>query len=105
MIQNIVCQDSRTFTDPGGLECEMQSSVGAIPPYMGCCNTNLIVGVPANRVQETCINKAGATHEYTLEFLNDQYLDGYKIDLDAIDFSDIIGCQQELEMSFIKRNS
>lgn len=58
-----------------------------------------LVGIPHNRVQEAYPNRnmGGSAAE-----LNARFLRGERIDLDAMDFSDVRGCHQEIEYVFTK---
>ena len=56
-----------------------------------------LVGIPHNVVQRQCPNRnAGGSAEE----LNQMFLDGLRIDLDAMDFSDVCGCHQEIPYVF-----
>lgn len=99
-MQDIVNKEDFDFYDPNSFEGKMQQFLGTTPPIMGCCETNYIVNTPINRVQDTCLNRAGDEHGITAESLNDSYLNGDTINLEAIDFSNIVGCQQELALPF-----
>lgn len=58
-------------------------------PLMGCFEQQKLVGVPVNRVSDnsTCIT--GRFHPQPTKDLNDRFLGGERIDLDALDFT---GC-------------
>ncbi len=101
-MESIMEKDNFDFYDPNSLEHLMQQFLGIMQPLMGCREQNYIVNTPVNRVQDTFLNRAGDTFGVTAEELNDKYLEGYTINLDAIDFSNIVGCQQELELPLHK---
>lgn len=57
-----------------------------------------LVNIVANRVQERYRNRcAGGSPED----LNKRFLNGYRLDLDAIDFSNVIGVHQDIELKFV----
>ncbi len=101
----IIDQENFNFNNPNSFEGDMQQFMELTPPLMACCDVNYLVNNPINRVQDTCLNRAGDEYGITPEELNNRYLDGEVIDLESIDFSNIIGCEQELDMSFIKRTN
>jgi hypothetical protein len=69
-------------------------------PLMMAYPESRLVGIPANRVQTKNPNRHGERHPYLIQDLNDRYLKGERIDLDALDFSDIRGAHQEMELVF-----
>lgn len=71
-----------------------------IPEGMASYTTSVLINSPTNRVQDYAKNLAGQHFGITAERLNQMYLSGKRIDLDAIDFTCIQGCHQELEMKF-----
>ena len=88
------------FNNPNEMEGEMCMNRHIFPSTMGCFDTSYIVNTPINRVQETCLNPFGDKFGISQGKLNTKYLNGTVIDFDKIDFSDIIGCHQELELHF-----
>ena len=67
-------------------------------PLMASYPHSCLVGIPVNRVQHDVPNRAGEKFPYGPDALNARYLRGERIDLDALDFSDIRGAHQELEL-------
>lgn len=89
------------FTTPNWLELMLMGSAEKIGrPYMASFAESHLVGIPANRVQAEMPNRNGETHPYSVQELNHRYLMGERIDLDALDFSDIRGAHQEIPLVF-----
>lgn len=72
--------------------------------YMLAFDESVLINTPLNRVQEVCLNRSGEKFGITPEELNRNLLDGNILSLDKIDFSAIVGCHQELAMTWIKKN-
>jgi hypothetical protein len=87
-----------TFENPNSMEGRLHTHKKAAPPNMACLRHSAVVNTPLNRVQEICKNRAGEQFGMTAEDLNTQFLEGKRIDFEAIDFSNIVGCHQELEL-------
>jgi hypothetical protein len=71
-----------------------------IPAMMAAFEQSVVINTPLNRVQETCLNRAGETFGQSAEEMNKLYLDGNRLDFKSIDFSNIIGCHQELKINW-----
>tara|TARA_Y100001963_G_scaffold157928_2_gene255790 strand:- start:4188 stop:5084 length:897 start_codon:yes stop_codon:yes gene_type:complete len=65
---------------------------------MGCFKKSHVINTPLNRVQETFTNSAGKFFGNTAKELNDRFLEGYRLSLEGMDFSTIIGVHQELKL-------
>lgn len=91
------------FNNPNQQEVAMQPFMNMLPPMMACFQTSVVINTPLNRVQDTCMNRAGENFGQTAEEMNIRYLNGEKLDLDSIDFSNIIGCHQELKINWITK--
>jgi hypothetical protein len=61
-----------------------------------------VVNSPNNRVQNDFQNVSGSQFSFSQEDLNNKYLEGYIIDLKAINFTDIKCPHQELKLSMVK---
>jgi hypothetical protein len=78
---------------------------GALQPYRGeirqiwSYTQSRSVNIPANSISG--ITRAGEVHGYSTKVLNDEYLAGKRIDLDAICDETIVGCHQEIELKLI----
>lgn len=88
------------FNDPNQQEVAMQHNMKMLPPIMTSFEHNVLVNTPLNRVQGTCLNRAGEKHGQSAEDMNTRYLNGEKLDFGSIDFSNIRGCHQELEIKW-----
>lgn len=89
------------FSTPNWLEVMLMQSASEISrPFMSSFEHSHLLGVPLNRVQSDMPNRNGDTHPYSIQELNDRYLSGERIDLDALDFSDIRGAHQEIPLVF-----
>ncbi len=93
----------REFKNPREVESLIVQNIKArhenprkymVAPQQSCVFSNAI-----NCVQSTKV-PAGLFHAVTPETLNEKYLDGYIIDLNAMDFSQIKGCHDELPLAF-----
>lgn len=67
-------------------------------PRLASYERSVLTGVPANRVNETHPNRCGSDPSRTAAFLNDRYLSGERIDLDALDFSTVSAAHQEIDL-------
>lgn len=89
------------FTTPNWLELMLMRAAPSIDKsWMVCSLESHLVGIPANRVNTDMPNRNGDFHPYSVQELNDRYMCGERIDLDALDFSDIRGAHQEMELLF-----
>lgn len=84
---------------------ELESRIAlAAPLLLGCrpwfasYRQSVVTGIPANRVNETHPNRCNEDPAFSPSALNDRYLAGERINLDAIDFTGIRGAHQELEL-------
>jgi len=59
-----------------------------------------LVNSPINRVQETFQNLSGMKYRYSVEDLNEMYLDGLILNLEKMNFNEITGCHQEIQPFF-----
>ena len=62
--------------------------------------TSALINSPNNIVNTTFQNISGEKFNFTPKELNDKYLSNQIIDFDLLDFSNIVGCHQELEFKF-----
>lgn len=86
------------------LECKMSDYIRSTNnrPFTICPKQSWLVNSPSNMVSDGPYLKNGVQHKFTVEELNQKYLDGYKIDVEAIDPNSIHSVQQELAFQFIK---
>ena len=75
---------------PNVLESTIQRFWTSGPNFIIAPEHSVVVNSPNNRVQETHNNnKSGEVHDYSSEFLLEKYESGARINLDALDFSNI----------------
>lgn len=87
--------EDRHFSTPNHLEeILMSQKIGR--PLMASYPHSCLVGIPANIVNTTHPNRHANSHSPA--DLNAAYLEGKRLDLDALDFSDIRGAHQELDL-------
>lgn len=65
---------------------------------------NVLVNTPNNIVNDTHPNRKGESYGVDAKELNDKFLAGEIIDLDKMDFSNIVGCHQEIEYKYINKD-
>ena len=63
-----------------------------------------LVNSPINRVQETFHNLSGMKYGYSVEDLNEMFLDDVCFDFNKMKFNEITGCHQEIQ-PFFKLNA
>ena len=83
---------------PNEFEAKLQRFWFDIPPLMASLKTSCVVNSPNNRVQNTIKNRHGDEFSYDAQFLNEKFLGGYRINLDHIDFPEIVCPHQELDI-------
>jgi hypothetical protein len=96
--------DEFEYDNPNSFEGRIQRFNDKLSDQMSCFTQSHIVNTPLNRVQETCTNIAGKYYPAGAAELNDHWLDNYRINLQKMDFSNIIGCHQELQLVLGKEN-
>lgn len=88
------------FTNPNTLESELQVFDNFPRNLMTSFKHNVLVNSPTNVVQEVYENRNGEIYGVSTEELNQRFLRGEFIDLNLMDFNNIVGCHQELEYKF-----
>ena len=73
-----------------------------LKPNICCLEISSVVNTPLNLVGSSQ-NRAGEHFGVSLEELNTIYIRGSRISLEDMDFSDIMGCHQELPIKFKDR--
>lgn len=89
-----------SFHNPNTLEGHLQMFDSLPREKMCAYETSRIVGVPNNRVNDTHPNLHSQEHGMSVDVLNNKLIAGNKIDISKLDFSNIIGCHQEIEYKF-----
>jgi len=87
-----------TFCNPNELEHKIAAKIhgNGVLAFSG---HSCVVSIPANVVTDWPKgNRHAASH--SAEKLNQRYLAGARIDLEAMDFSNVVGCHQEIEYCF-----
>jgi len=73
------------------------------PEYMTAPRHSCCVSLPHNRVSSSSGCRTGSNPLWQPDSLRDLYLDGYRIDLDRMDFTNIVGAHQEVPLAFTRR--
>jgi len=71
-----------------------------IGPYMMSFKHSIAVNIPVNLTAGGYADNWGHFHQYSLECLNDKFLEGHPIDLESLKFDDIHMSHHELELVF-----
>lgn len=90
------------FSNPNTLEANLQVFDNYPKEIMVAYKSSVLVNSPNNIVQNTFQNIKGEVFNFSTKELNDKYLSQEILDIDLIDFSNIKGCHQELELKFKK---
>jgi len=91
-----------SFSNPNTYEASLQIFDNFPRNKMWSYKHSVLVNSPSNIVQSTFQNRKGETYGISTKDLNDAFLSGRFIELDKIDFSNIVGCHQELELPLTK---
>lgn len=97
MIENLVS----TISFEGGpnwLEINLQSKKDVIPNTVVSPINSSIVNIPVNIVSEFKTNRC--SNAFSVEILNNMFLEGKRIDLDKMDFNGIVSAHQEIGYEF-----
>ncbi len=87
-----------SFGNPNELESALQAYGDELPPRMASFRHSRVVSIPANIVNETFANRHADAH--SAAELNERFLRGERIDLEAMDFSHVTACHQEIPFVF-----
>lgn len=88
------------FANPNQLEEELHYRRYLAPPTMLSFLESCLVSVPANIVSSTHRNRASQNEAWSPNVLNARFLDGERIDVDAMDFSAVRSAHQEIPLAF-----
>jgi hypothetical protein len=91
------------FDTPNNFEQSDSFNRQTAPPFMARLDKSVVVNDPINIVGSSK-NKAGEVYGIELRELNRLFLSGRFIDLDAMDFSNVKGCHQEIQYHFESKN-
>lgn len=99
-IYNMLCK--LNFKDPNTLEYELQKFNSSIHDYMLSFEHSRLVGVPINAVTKTAKNPHSTQYTYNPNILAQMFIDGFRIDISKLDFSNIYSAHQEIQLIFKK---
>lgn len=85
------------FSSPNFLEGNLEKYKRSYSS-MACQELSCIVNSPLNRVQDVFTNYFSQRYYQDPEKVNKMFLDGYRYNLNKIDFSNICGCHVELDL-------
>lgn len=88
------------FKTSNELESKMQNYVYDID-VIRSYKQSVAFNIPCNNM--STVTKHGEKFPYSLKYLNDNYLNGERLDLMAISKNNILGCHQEVELLWEKR--
>jgi hypothetical protein len=88
------------FTNPNTFEAALQIFESFPKNKMTSFPESVLVNTPNNIVNTSFANRNGLTHGADVKELNKNYLAGSVIDLESMDFSNVIGCHQEIEFKY-----
>jgi len=100
--------DQVRFQNPNTFESVLQKTWQYSPRRVevkklcACLDEQKIVHSLNNRVQDIFRNKFGEVYPFSAKDMNEAYLSGKVVDLEALDFSEVDGLHKEIE--FILRN-
>jgi hypothetical protein len=88
------------FTNPNTFEASLQIFESFPKFKMASFDNSVLVNTPNNIVNTSFANRNGLTFKSDVLDLNNDYLEGKIIDMESMDFSEIIGCHQEIEFKY-----
>jgi len=94
--------ENMPFTCPTELEGHFHLRRAAFRRYMLSFKESTLLNIPTNRIQTLSPNPFGSTYNYTAEFLNQTYLDGYVIVSKSIYNTPMRMGNEERELKFEK---
>jgi len=97
-IVTLICKAG--FNDPNELERELHFSRYRVPRFMASFRQSSVVAVPVNVVTSSIVNRSGGDPSLAPDALNDRFLRGARIDLERLDFRNVRGAHQEIELVF-----
>jgi hypothetical protein len=91
------------YTNPNLFEA-MLSNFSRNEMIISSYQNSKLVNSPINRVQNTFHNLSGIKYKYSVEDLNEMFLDDVSFDFNKMKFNEITGCHQEIQ-PFFKLNA
>ena len=92
------CPEKKWKQTPNELEGALQRFWTTTPNCIVSPSHSRVVNSPNNRVQESHNNVSGLSHSYSAEYLLGKYMNGSRINLDHLDFSDIKCPHTEIDL-------
>lgn len=91
--------ESVAYSNPNELESALQALDEKIESRMASFLHSVVVSIPANIVNETFPNRHAGGND--VGELNGRFLDGERIDTEAMDFEHVSACHEEIELAFV----
>ena len=98
----------RPFRNPTELEDQLMAGcleMSAERPLMACYPRSVLCSVPVNRVSEQSQVRAGERFPVSAEALNERFLAGWRLSLEALDFSAVDSAHFEVDLEAAWRKS
>ncbi len=95
---HIWTQIEKLKSSPNEFESKLQRFNYEYGPFMGAFTHSRVVNSPNNRVQNDAENRSGDVHSYTADYCNEMFLEGHRVNLESIDFSNIRSPHTELKL-------
>lgn len=93
------------FSNPTELEAGLAARANRFKPeWMASPPRSCCVSLPHNVVSVSSGNPRGGNPDWQPAALCEKYLDGWRIDLDAMDWSNIVGAHQEVPLKFRRKD-
>ncbi len=86
------------FNNPNTFEAALQIFRNFPKNIMWSYTQSALVNSPSNIVQSVFKNRKGVEEKFSTKSLNDYFLKDYFIKLEKMDFSEIVGCHQEINL-------
>lgn len=86
------------YKNPNTFEAALQIFDTFPKQKMAAYKTSVLVNTPVNIVQSVFENRKAELFSYSVKDLNQLFLTGKRISLEEMDFTNIVGCHQELEL-------
>lgn len=97
--------DGRRYENPRALEHQLTTDIllrHSLRPKMAAMPQSSVFVNTINAVQGDMAVPAGVFHNYSAEYLNEKFLDGYVIDLESLYNLQIYSCHYEVPLNFVK---
>jgi hypothetical protein len=97
-LMHIWTQIEKLKGSPNEFESKLQRFNYEYGSFMGSFTHSRVVNSPNNRVQNDAENRSGDIHNYSADYCNELFLEGNRINLESIDFSNIKSPHTELKL-------